>query len=321
MQTLTMRPYAGEADLQPICDLLNLCDAVDRLDDNYAVDDLRLEFADPRLDTARDLRLWEDDNGRLIGFGQIWIPEGGAVVDGFLYFRVHPSVRGGDLEREIIGWGSERLREVGRERGLPAELRSSIREHETATRAILEQHGFTPVRYFFRMDRPLDEPIAEPQLPAGLTLRHVASEPDVVAWVDAFNQSFIDHWNHHPATIEGHKHWMQHPSYRPEHDLVAVTPDGVVAAFCLCEIDRESNARNQCNEGWIGILGTRRGYRKLGLGRAMLLAGLHALKAAGLDIAKLNVDAENPTGALRLYESVGFRPVYTRIAYGKDLAE
>jgi mycothiol synthase len=315
-----MRPYAGESDLQSITDLLNHCDAVGQLDDNYAVEDLRLEFSDPRLDPQRDLRLWEDDQGQLIGFGQIWMPEEGEVVDGYLYWRIHPGARGNGLEDELFSWGLERVREVARERGKPAKLLSSAREHDTYSRGVIEQHGLTTVRYFFQMTRPLGAPIETAQFPEGFMLRQVVDDADVAAWVESYNLSFIDHWNHHPATVEAHKHWLSHASYRPEHDLIVIAPDGKVAAFCFCVLDEADNARNQRNEGWIGTLGTRRGYRKIGLGRAMLLSGLHALKASGVDVAKLGVDAENPTGALRLYESVGFRQVFTRIAYGIDLA-
>ncbi len=92
-----------------------------------------------------------------------------------------------------------------------------------------------------------------------------------------------------------------------------------MAGFCFCLIDPEANARNGRNEGWIDMLGTRRGFRKIGLGRAMLLAGLHRLKADGVDTAILGVDAENPSGALGLYESTGFHKVFTTIAYRKDL--
>jgi ribosomal protein S18 acetylase RimI-like enzyme len=51
----------------------------------------------------------------------------------------------------------------------------------------------------------------------------------------------------------------------------------------------------------------------------MLLAGLQRLKADGAAVAKLNVDAENPTGALRLYESVGFRVAHSWQSYSKEL--
>src|SRR5690349_905095 len=99
------RSYAGEADLPAICDLLNACDAVDKLDDNYTVEDLRTEFTNPRLDPARDVRLWEDGAGRLIGLGQIWSAANvEAVQDIGVGIRVHPDARGNDLESEILAW-------------------------------------------------------------------------------------------------------------------------------------------------------------------------------------------------------------------------
>ena len=91
------------------------------------------------------------------------------------------------------------------------------------------------------------------------------------------------------------------------------------AAFCRCEINNEDNAATGRNEGWIEVLGTRRGHRKLGLGRAMLLAGMRWLQAQGVATAVLGVDAENPTGALRLYESVGVVVANTTYTYHKDL--
>jgi GNAT superfamily N-acetyltransferase len=317
-----MRPYAGEADVQPITNLLNLCDAVDQQDDNYDAEDLRLEFSDPQLDPTRDLQVWADDDGRLVGFAQTWIPaahEGDSHVDGFLYFRVHPEARGGALERDILAWGEERLREVGRERGLPVKMRTGACEHVAYWRGFFEVQGFTPQRYFFTMRRPLDQPIPEPQFPAGYTLRHVTNDADVEQWTDLFNLSFIDHWNFHPTTVEARRHWLQHPNYLPERDLVAIAPDGTFAAFCFCDINQADNTRNARNEGWIATLGTRRGYRKIGLGRALLLAGMHKLKADGVTTAKLGVDAESPTGALGLYESVGFERELVRIVYGKEV--
>ena len=313
------RQYAGDADLQAVCDFLNLCDEVDKLDDNYAPDDLRTEFSSPDIDTDRDLRLWEDEEGRLVGFGQMWIPKEGDNLDGYLYWRIHPDVRGSGIEDSIFDWGSERLREVSRERDMPAKFLSGTRDFHTYGLEVLKAHGMEPVRYWFKMERPLDEPMPEPVLPEGYTLTHMQGEEDVAPWVDCFNQSFIDHWNHHPVTVESHSHWLTDPKYRQDLDLRAVTPDGTVAAFCFCWIDPESNERNNRSEGWIAELGTRRGHRKIGLGTAMLLAGMRKLKAEGMAKAMLGVDAENPSGALRLYESVGFRSVMTSITYSKDL--
>ncbi len=319
MNTLTTRPYAGEIDLPAVVELLNSCDAADQLDDNYAIDDLRLEFADPRLDPANDLRLWEDADGALIGFGQVWLEPDADPVEGSLYWRVATAARGSGVEDEIMAWAGERVRQVACANGRAAWLRCSTRAEFAYGHALPQRHGMRIDRHFFQMHRPLDQPIEPVALPAGFRLRHVADAADVAAWVAAFNQSFIDHWNFHPITLESHMHWMQHPSYRPAHDLIAVAEDGTIAAFSFCIIDAEENARNQRNYGSIAMLGTRRGYRRRGLGRAMLLAGLQRLKADGAAVAKLNVDTENPTGALRLYESVGFHVAHSWQSYSKEL--
>lgn len=314
------RAYADE-DVQAICGLLNACDAVDKLDDSYSVEDLRMEFDAPEIDKRKDLRLWEDAEGRLVGFGQIGLREAAeqSRLDGRSYFRVHPDERNKGLEDEILAWACERAREAGEARGLSVRARVGARDGHAYMRETLERNGMSVVRYFFTMTCDLSAPIAEPQLPEGFSMKHSEGGEDIAKWVEMFNQSFIDHWNHHPAKVEDHAYWLQHAKYNPERDLIAVAPDGTFAAFCFCWIDPEDNERNHRLEGWIDILGTRRGFRKIGLGRAMLLAGLHSLKEDGMTVAKLGVDAENPTGALRLYESCGFVTQYTQVAYSKDV--
>jgi ribosomal protein S18 acetylase RimI-like enzyme len=60
-------------------------------------------------------------------------------------------------------------------------------------------------------------------------------------------------------------------------------------------------------------------YRRRGIGRALLLAGMHHIRAQGFPAAALAVDADNPNQALRLYESVGFVVVSPSTAYRKEL--
>ncbi|HAX75494.1 MAG TPA: GNAT family N-acetyltransferase [Cyanobacteria bacterium UBA11372] len=319
MLTLTMRPYGGEKDLEAIAHLLNACAAFELRDDWTSVSELRLEFEDPLIDKQQDIRLWEDADGKLIGFAQMWIPPSGDNDDGFVWFNVHPEFGGDYLEKQAIAWGEQRMRQVAALRGVCARLRVRSRDDNRLRMALLESCGFTPDRYFLRMERSLVEPLGEPKFPEGFTLRQLQGEQESEPWVEMFNQTFIDHWNYHPLTVETHKHWFTDPNYKPEFDLVAIAPDGMFAAFCFCYINPEENEHFARKEGWIADLGTRRGFRKIGLGRAMLLAGLHQLKASGMETAKLGVDADNPNGALQLYQSVGFRKLHTNISYYKDL--
>ena len=57
-----------------------------------------------------------------------------------------------------------------------------------------------------------------------------------------FNQSFIDHWNHHDLTAETVRYWMQDANYQPELDLIAVSGDRKFAAFCDCQLKPQKNA-------------------------------------------------------------------------------
>lgn len=313
-----MRPYAGETDLPAIADLLNACEAVDHLDAGTSVEELRQSFTDPDLDLSRDVRVWQDDN-HLIGFAAVWVLPPGDNHSGFLWCNVHPKARGSNLETQLLAWSEQRMREVAHERGVCVNLRASARATHHYRVSLLEQHGFTIDRYFYRMTRPLTEPIPEAQFPVGFSVRHVNRDRDAEAWVAMFNESFVDHWNHHPVTIEQFMHETAEPDYNPELDRIAIAADGTFAAFCAGQIYKADNRRSGRNEGWINVLGTRRGFRRLGLGRAMLLSGLQQLKAIGVETALLGVDSENPSGALRLYESVGFSKLYTSIAYAKKV--
>lgn len=318
--TLTKsRPYTPERDLQTVCELLNLCSNLDDLNDTYTLESLRLEFDHPQMDKELDLRVWEGSDERLLGFGQCWILEAEHnTLDTFLYFRVHPDARNSELPHEIVEWGTQRAQTEAAKRGMSLQLASNAREHEKFSQEVLEQHDFKVVRYYFHMARDLNEPIPEPQFPAGFVLRHTEGEAEAEQWVEVFNQSFIDHWNHHPAKVEDHKHWLKDPEYRAEDDLVAIAPDGTWAGFCFCRVEFEKNQLEGKSEGWIETLGTRRGFRKIGLGRALLVAGLRRLKANGLDTALLGVDAENPSGALKLYEDTGFVKRYASIRFHKQ---
>lgn len=320
MAILTIRPYQGELDLQPIANLLNTCEAFDREDIYHSVAGLQFEFSHPKFDPTQDLRLWQDSNGQLLAFAQLWIPdESVSVSDGHLWFSVHPTYRNQGLESEVIAWAETRIRQVAQLRDLPAQLMVGCRDYQRDRIALFEKHQFSYERCFLRMQRSLSEPIPAAQLPEGFQLIDGNNDIDPTAWVDLHNQSFIDHWNFHALTIEEVKHYLNHPNYRTELDLVAVAADGTYAAFCYAHIDEDDNQQRKCQEGWISMLGTRRGFRRLGLGRALLLSGLQRLRDAGMETALLGVDVQNPNQAYRLYESVGFRKLLTTFLYSKTL--
>jgi mycothiol synthase len=142
---------------------------------------------------------------------------------------------------------------------------------------------------------------------------------DSAAWVALYNDTFAHDWGFRPWTVDEYRHWQSAPYYRADGDLIAVGADGTPVALCLCQIDPAAIRRRGRNEGAVVLLGTRPGHRRRGLGRAMLLAGLHWLHGAGIDRAVVTVDVENATGALRLYESCAFVQYDGQVVYQRDV--
>ena len=78
-----------------------------------------------------------------------------------------------------------------------------------------------------------------------------------------------------------------------------------------------SNSKRK--RGWTENIAVRRPWRKRGLARALIIRSLAMLKAQGMTEAALGVDTQNTSGALRVYESCGFKPVFTSVNYRKEM--
>ena len=68
-------------------------------------------------------------------------------------------------------------------------------------------------------------------------------------------------------------------------------------------------------------ISTRRDWRRKGVARALIVESLKLHEALGMTAAALHVDTENPTGALKVYEDCGYRPVKTEIVYRRPLSD
>ena len=319
--SIIIRHYRGEADLQPLVDLIDACEAVDRLEVSVSTDRLRLEIEAPGIDLDRDLRLWEDTEGKVSGFGKLSIsePTENSLVEGTLGMIVHPICRNGDLDSQIIAWAEHRMNEVGQERQRQPKLLAWCRNSRVDRIAMLEQHSFSEGRQYWYLSQSLQQNIPTAQLPEGFSIRAVDGEQEAQAWVDLHNQAFCGAWLYTPLTVASYKHRFQNSDYLPELDLVAVDRKGKFVAICYCTIDPAHNTFLGRQEAWVALLFTSPDFQRRGLARAILLHSLTRLKALKLEIAKIGVDSENAFGARQLYESVGFKHLYTNIAYIKHL--
>jgi ribosomal protein S18 acetylase RimI-like enzyme len=305
--------------LEAIAHLLKICEAIDPPEEWPSLSEIQMQFESPpkSVDRDRDLRLWEDPtNSQLSACAGLMIPELGEELGTFLWFRIHPEFRYNILEKEIFPWAEARMRQVAQERNVAVKLISGARNDQSDRMTAIENHGFKVDCYFITMERSLSEPLPNPEFPAGFTVSP-GGQKNSTPWIELFNRTFADHWNHNDMTVEQVKHELNQAYYKPELDLVAIAPDGTLAAFCYSHV--KPNPDNSTIEGLIHALGVRPAFCSMGLGKAILLAGLHQLKAEGMHKAMLYVDADNIYSALRLYQAVGFQEISTQIAYSKRL--
>lgn len=332
--TIALEPPPGytwralqKADLPALFDMRL---AVGRADDqpvSGSLDDMRLQFDDPWSDPTLCSLAGFTVDGQIVALARTFMnPEPVAQAHCYLDVDVHPAHRGHGLEDFMLDWGEangrQRLQTLPA-RHLPGQVMHGVEDTLTHDIARVERHGFTPNRYFYRMRRDIrpeaGPPIPEVALPAGLTL-HTYTPELSEAFRAAFDEAFRDHWNFESITpSDWEMFFLQRSSFRP--DLTFVVMDGPeIAAFSFNTVSPEENARNQIQEGWVAELGTRRPWRKRGLATTLLCATMRAFQAEGLDYTTLGVDTQNPTGALGVYERVGFVPVRRYISFAKTIS-
>jgi mycothiol synthase len=164
--------------------------------------------------------------------------------------------------------------------------------------------GFAIVRHSVQMRIELSEPPATPTFPAGLEVRTMeeGEEPRIHA---AHMESFADHWGFHEQSYALWRRWHRDVEFF-DRSLWFVALDGdEIAGIALC-------GRHHSGEpdfGWVDVLGVRPAWRRRGLGEALLRHSFGELAARGLTRIGLGVDAENTTGAVRLYERAGMSQV------------
>jgi ribosomal protein S18 acetylase RimI-like enzyme len=296
----------------------------ERADENVSgntLEDAYTQFDDPWYDPDKDSLLAGTPEGEVAALGRIFMnPEPVDALRAYLMGDVHPYHRGRGLGEYLFAWMQRRARQRlhSVDANLPRVMRTFCAAHLHDRIELFERHGFQPVRYSFRMRRDLSQPIPVKSLPEGFELRPHSPEIDRAMW-QAFNESFQDHWSFEPVTeSEWQMFFIQRSGFRP--DLTFAVLEGTeLVGFSFNRVSPEENAREGIQQGWISDLGVRRPWRKRGIASALICETLRAFRAEGLDYATLGVDAENPTGALRLYESLGFVPVRQFITFEKEV--
>jgi mycothiol synthase len=323
---LRFRSYCGEEDIVAIADLLNATADVDGPESARSPEEVRRELGRPMAKPEENVLLCEQA-GKLVAYGRTVLEEGTEVSVFRVQGAVHPDWRrrgvGLQLMTRLEGRASARQGQI---RGQTAYIGSEPSAERQDCLALFRRLGYEEARYFFDMERPLRRDgawleIPEARFPPGISVHSLADRYALRAVWQAAEEAFRDHWEHTEFPFEVFRHWTEgNPHWRPEMLSAAWESDkDEVAGMCLTGMDPERNERTGRQEGWVYAVAVRRAFRRRGLGRALLLQGLGLLQEAGMESAMLTVDAANLTGALRLYEGVGFRTVKRYIAFRKQI--
>lgn len=275
----------------------------------FTADDLRSGWQGSDLEHDTWLVLAPD--GQVVGYEELSDHGSGELAaDGY----VHPLHKGLGIGSALMERMETRAHELCAHapEGARVVVELGIMPEDTAACQVCEQRGFEHVRTFWRMRVDLAEQPPAPQWPEGVTLRAFQIERDGRAVFETVEEAFSDHWGHVPQVYEEWRgHFYDRSDFDPTLSFLAVAGDEELVGVALC--------RQRPDQGWVNTLAVRRAWRKRGLGKALLLHAFGELFQRGERRIGLGVDAQNLTGATRLYEAVGMRAAMTIYTYTKEI--
>jgi len=293
--TMKTKLLKNEFDVQQMRELIS----------NLVSESTVLDFEEAMLlvSVRNRTRLWLDNNS-LAAF---------AFVDDYnnLQFEIASENRTPELFQQIVDWGVECVKKQNEASGEINSLDACLKPENHWQIEMLKLHSFHEDQvHSLHYARDLSHPIIEYPLPPGFHLRCTLGEIELPALV-ALHQAAFRTEN---MTPEYRLAIMHAPAYEPDLDFVLVAPDGQLAAFCICGFEDQEKSI-----GYTDPIGTHPHYQRQGLGKAIVTAGMLALKSRGAKQVKLGTSSEN-IAMRRLAESLGFRVVSESIWFSRQIS-
>jgi mycothiol synthase len=216
----------------------------------------------------KEVILWETPDGQVAA---VLNPEG----NGNAFIQIHPAYKTLDLEEEIILTAMERLSN----RGSDGKQHLSIwtDSQDSLRLDILKKHSFVRGKEMeSQWRRDLDGPIEAAPVAEGYTIRSLGDASEIPARSWASWRGF--HPNEPDEKYEGWEwyHNIQRcPLYRRDLDIVAVAPDGTIAAFATFWYDDTTRT------AYIEPVATVPEHQRKGLARAAITEGLRRVQRMG----------------------------------------
>lgn len=282
--TLSMRTYQDEEDYWRIREFLRqvmLLNERRELSWHVARLDYWWWFANPHLEKiplAENVFIWETKSGQIAA---VLNPEG----HGQAFLQVHPDYRTDELGEEMISLAEERLATTGkdgrRKLWLWADSRDGLRQDILTRRGFCRVDG--PEEQEVHHRRSLDGPLPDVPLVPGYTVRSLGDGLELLERCYASGLGFHDDDINVARDNRDHPDWYHDiqsaPLYRRDLDIVAVASDGSIASFCTIWFDDVTRT------AYYEPVATVPAHQRRGLGKAVIVEGLHRLKRMGARVA------------------------------------
>jgi mycothiol synthase len=317
-----VRAFDPGRDFPAASELICACHAHDGVDWYPTAEELIHDYTNLQdFDPASDMLVAEGDGG-LAGLVAVDWRTRVELVSHLVNLWVLPERRRQGLGTRLLTWAEERSAALAAAGSAgpsdwPHVIGGWAESNIEGPAQLAASRGYQPYRYGFEMLRPTAAPLADHPLPDGLEIRPVDPSQYRAIW-DADVEAFRDHFE--PATRNESDFQRTFTALELDTSLWQVAWDGdVVAGSVMTSVFVEENVKLGVQRAWLDHVSIRRPWRRRGLASALIASTIRILRGRGLEQAALGVDAANPTGALRLYERLGFVRAKTIVGYRKSL--
>lgn len=322
---LRFRGYRGEEDVPFFHAISRRQNEFLDLDLVETLDDTLLYYRNLyNCDVSKDILITEIDDV-MIGYSRVfWTRK---IKSGYNYLVIiylEPEYYGKGIRAVLLEWCEKRLREIAKQHpdSETKEFETWSMDNEDDWIGLLNSNGYRKVRYGYIMKRSLigDIPTAKQHpLPEGLELRPALPEHYRRIW-EADVEASKDGWEMVEHPEERYKFFIENHEFQPEKMQVAWdTETDEIAGAVMPFINDEENKVYDRKRGYTEFIHVGRKWRGKGLAKSLIASSFELLKELGMEETALGVDAENPTGALRLYTAMGFEVDKTFYTYRKEL--